>query len=834
MKKTILLFSVLFLTSFSFSQQLTCGDTLYDSGGITADYSNGEADTFYICPTLPGQAIQLDFNSFVTEQGYDFLTIYDSDQVGVNEIGTWSGTQTLGTFVAENPSGCFTVVFTTDGSVIAAGFDASITCVTAPTCFRPTDFNVSGITSTAATFDWTVNDTEVRWVLEYGAPGFTPGTGTSVVSFTYPKTISAFTALTTYDIYIRARCGIGDTSAYFGPLTFTTNPGPLNCGDTFMDSGTDTANYQLNEDYIFIACPGVPTDAVQIIFSEFDIENGWDNMTIYDANDTTSGTEIATYTGTNSPGIIVAENATGCLTFRFTSDGFGTFPGWVASVNCIPALTCLKPTNIATSNATDVSIDLAWTANNGESAWQIQYGPSGFPLGTGTIVNAGTNPFTVTGLTSTTQYDFYVRSVCGASDSSNYSLAVSATTINEPLVCGNTFTDLGGDANPYSNGANETYVICPTLPTQVVLLSFTSFETELNFDSMRIYNGNTTSDPLIGTFEGTNSPGNVYSTNANGCLTVNFVSDGSVTLAGWVASIQCVDPITCIQPTNLIADSTTSTSVTLSWTANSSETQWLIEYDTTGFTLGTGTTLVANSNPFEISGLSAATNYDFYISAICSSSDSSFTTGPLNVQTQLAPFTCGNEFTDNGGMGNYADGSADTITICPTGNAEYVQLVFSSFETEQNFDSLMIFNGNSTSDPLLGSFQGVDTLGTIMSTNPNGCLTAVFISDGSVNLAGWVAQIECIDANASLSENETKVVSIYPNPSAGKFTLENLNNTVLSYELHDVQGRKLPSSALNLGAKAKTTLDLSSFENGVYFLVVNSGNGTHTYSLVKN
>ncbi|MFN5415766.1 MAG: CUB domain-containing protein, partial [Flavobacteriia bacterium] len=810
---------------------LVCGDSLIDSGGSTGVYTDNEVDTFYICPQTPGDAIQLNFLSFNIEQNYDYLTIYDSNQAGTNPIGTFTGAQTLGTFVAENPTGCLTVVFTSDGSVTYDGWVASITCVPAPTCFRPTNLQVSNVTSTSGTFSWQANDNEIRWVLEYGPAGFTPGTGTDVVSLTNPKTINTFSGLTNYDVYIRARCGIGDTSAYFGPINFTTSPAPLNCGDTFTDSGSDTANYQLNEDYIFTACPGLPTETVNVIFSEFDIDNGWDFMTIYDANDTISGTEIATYTGTNSPGIITAENATGCLTFRFTSDGWGTFPGWVASVNCVPAITCLKPTNITTSNATDVSIDLAWTANNGESAWQIQYGPAGFALGTGTVVNAGTNPFTVTGLTATTQYDFYVRSVCGTNDSSNYSLAVSATTINEPLVCGNTFTDLGGDANPYANGVNETYVICPTLPNQVVLLSFSVFETELNYDSLRIYNGSSMSDPLIGTFEGTNSPGNIYSTSPNGCLTVNFVSDGSVTYAGWVASIQCVDPITCLQPSNLIADATTSASVTLSWTANSGETQWLIEYDTTGFILGTGTTIVANSNPFEITGLNASTNYDFYVSAICSSSDSSFATGPLNAQTQLAPFICGNQFLDNGGLDNYANSSSDTTTICPNGNFEIVSVIFSEFDTESGFDSLMVFNGASTNDPLIGTYQGLDTLGTITSTNPNGCLTFVFVSDGSVTRAGWVGQIACIDANASIDENKVDLLTVYPNPSNGKFTVQNTQASLVNFELRDMQGRKLNLNKSFLSPKENTVLDLNSYENGIYFLVIN---GTQTLTLVKN
>ncbi len=51
--------------------------------------------------------------------------------------------------------------------------------------------------------------------------------------------------------------------------------------------------------------------------------------------------------------------------------------------------------------------------------------------GTGTIVAVGTNPYTLTGLTSNTSYDFWIQADCGA-DSSAYAGPSSFTT---PFVC---------------------------------------------------------------------------------------------------------------------------------------------------------------------------------------------------------------------------------------------------------------------------------------------------------------------------------------------------------------------------------------------------------------
>ena len=385
------------------------------------------------------------------------------------------------------------------------------------------------------------------------------------------------------------------------------------------------------------------------------------------------------------------------------------------------------------------------------------------------------------------------------------------------LSCGDVFMDSGGDTGEYSSDEAITTTICPT-GGQVVMVNFSEFLTESGYDSLTIFNGNSTSDAVVGSFQGSNSPGIVYSTNANGCLTFLFESDGSVTYSGWIASISCVAPITCQKPTNLSVNSTSDSGTTLSWTAGGGETQWMVEYDTSGFVLGTGTTVIANSNPFNISGLNATTNYDVYVYAICSSSDTSFASTRLSFTTDVAPFICGNQFFDNGLLNNYASNSSDTITICPSGSAEIVSVVFSSFETEENYDSLMVFNGATVNDPIIGIYQGnlLDSIGTITSTNPNGCLTFLFASDISFQYSGWVAQINCIDANASLIENVNDLISIYPNPSSGIFTISNLSDQNYNIQITDLKGAVIGNAAVG---KSTKELNLNHLENGVYFLV---------------
>ncbi|WP_375241503.1 PKD domain-containing protein, partial [Lacinutrix sp.] len=125
--------------------------------------------------------------------------------------------------------------------------------------------------------------------------------------------------------------------------------------------------------------------------------------------------------------------------------------------------------------------------------------------------------------------------------------------------CAGTFTDSGGPAN-YSSNEDFTYTICPQNTGDILQLDFNSFSTQLT-DVMTIYDGDDITAPVLGTFSGggaANNPGLVEASGANatGCLTITFVSDGSVTTTGWSATISCFEPC---QTITAVIDSTSPT-----------------------------------------------------------------------------------------------------------------------------------------------------------------------------------------------------------------------------------------------------------------------------------
>ena len=109
-----------------------CGTTVYDPGGAGGDYPNSSNYTATYCPTVPGDVVTMNFSQFNTEAGYDLVTIYNGPSAGSPSMGTYSGAGIPGPFTSTDPSGCLTLVFTSDFIFTYPGWTATITCAPPP------------------------------------------------------------------------------------------------------------------------------------------------------------------------------------------------------------------------------------------------------------------------------------------------------------------------------------------------------------------------------------------------------------------------------------------------------------------------------------------------------------------------------------------------------------------------------------------------------------------------------------------------------------------------------------------------------------------------------
>ena len=90
---------------------------------------------------------------------------------------------------------------------------------------------------------------------------------------------------------------------------------------------------------------------------------------------------------------------------------------------------CLVPLNVTVQNTEAFSSEISWTEPGSATQWSIEYGVTGFVPGTGTVVFANTNPFTLTGLLADHTYGFYLRSEC---DSAHHSDWTNVYTFDTP------------------------------------------------------------------------------------------------------------------------------------------------------------------------------------------------------------------------------------------------------------------------------------------------------------------------------------------------------------------------------------------------------------------
>lgn len=124
---------------------------------------------------------------------------------------------------------------------------------------------------------------------------------------------------------------------------------------------------------------------------------------------------------------------------------------WVGpiSVNSSTGGNCLTPASLAAIRpvATPTQINLNWTSPGTATSWQVQYGATGFSLGSGTTVTVNTNSAQIQNLVATTSYDFYVRTVCSATEFSNWTAVATVLGSGTPPV-GVTYAFMG--ANVYN------------------------------------------------------------------------------------------------------------------------------------------------------------------------------------------------------------------------------------------------------------------------------------------------------------------------------------------------------------------------------------------------
>ena len=138
---------------------------------------------------------------------------------------------------------------------------------------------------------------------------------------------------------------VGINNEYVGACMEST------CSGAYYDNG-GASNYSNNINNIYRTfCPNAAGQCVRVTFNNFNVENAgffgvYDYLTV--GNGPTQNSTVFTTGPADGSGRIYGTPATpfsytsthpsGCLTFRFYSDGSVTRPGWSATLSCVPCV----------------------------------------------------------------------------------------------------------------------------------------------------------------------------------------------------------------------------------------------------------------------------------------------------------------------------------------------------------------------------------------------------------------------------------------------------------------------------------------------------------------
>ena len=153
-----------------------------------------------------------------------------------------------------------------------------------------------------------------------------------------------------------------------------------------------------------------------------------------------------------------------------------------------------------------------------------------------------------------------------------------------------------------------------------------------------------------------------------------------------------------------------------------------------------------------------------------------------------------------------------------------IQLDFSSFSLEADFDFLWVYDGDNVYAPKIGRWN-TQSPGTVRSTSNVMCVE--FRSDCATTSTGWEASWNAVMPAPVEPELPEIEPGIYPNPTTDKFTVKSDSEGYTDLVVYDVYGNIMTS----IRFVKSVEIDASNWASGVY--VVHYGKPVHMGKVVK-
>lgn len=671
--------------------------------------------------------------------------VYDSIQ-GLDIKGLINAAgQTVGaaTQIRFGQSGRFSASSTT----FSDGITVDDVTLEAVSCPIPPGLGITGLFDTTATLNWSGSSSQYQYW--FGPGGFYQGTtttaGTKVVTSSNSIVIDTLNPQACYQFLVRSICAPGDTSDWGGPFDFCTPCSPisapyfedwdalgtgkdLGCFTAIQDPSHLSSNF-LGASVTAAGTPYSPSRQIEMDNSSsasplMIISPPTTDMTAGDKRVVVRARSLSAYVPPATMIIGSMANPNDANTFHpldtFELDNNTPHKRYVSQVTSangyngtdqffaiahakfttfrtfyiddviyevIP--TCPEVTNLAVLSVDSMNATVSFTPDNGSAGnFQIEYGTGslGSPLHSSVIVNNDTA--SLSGLSSNTNYCFWVREICTPGDTSNWTgpfcfktqcQAISApyyqdwdnlVSASKDLGC---FGSIEGSSLQSSNFLgvtiqSSTFYAPPTAPNYIefdnsnnvtdplIMTSprtndMTAGDKRLRF-RMREASTANTAEMMVGTMSNPLDPSTFnpldtinpdlnwveYIVNldaANGYNGTDEYFAFAHDLGGtfdyiFIDELRYETIPTCVRPNGVSVSAISQNSATASWTnANgNSSPNYEIEYGVGPLGDPGNTRTAYTSNSINLTSLIGGTGYCFWVREICSPGDTSFWQGP--------------------------------------------------------------------------------------------------------------------------------------------------------------------------------------------------------------
>ena len=460
MKKITLIISFLFVSLLSYSQ---CNYTLE----MNDSYGDGWGT---------GNSIDLTVGGVTT----NYTLSYSSGSSSSVEFAVTSGDDITAEFVCGG-SYCYEASYRIlDSSGVelvdnayTVSVDSGTITANCPSCAAPSALSAASITVTSAEISWTSDDSSFNIeVVDVTAGGTATGTAT-YSGVTSPHSLSGLSSSNDYEVYVQTDCGAEDTSAWAGPVSFTTlcssitsfpylesfetiTSGQPDCWS--VEGTTTTASYHFSSYSTGFTGRGLRFNSYfnsagrtsELITQTFDASSLPSlQLKFYYKNPSGGDFEVFVSSDLGSTFTSVASDLTNqsdwaeiiidlsthisngvVIKFKGTSNyGSGDAYIYLDEVMLREIPSCSAPTALSAASITATSAEISWTAGGTETDYEyvVQAAGTGEPTAAGTAVNGATT-VSASGLVANTDYEVYVRSNCG-SEFSSWTGPVSFTTL---------------------------------------------------------------------------------------------------------------------------------------------------------------------------------------------------------------------------------------------------------------------------------------------------------------------------------------------------------------------------------------------------------------------